>query len=54
MWSADGAAALDTFLEHARAMAAWYESRFNAVERQAAPCLDSPAWDSNPYVARHR
>jgi hypothetical protein len=33
------AAALDTFLEHARAMAAWHEARADAFERKASTLL---------------
>jgi hypothetical protein len=33
------AATLDTFLEHARAMAAWHEARADAFERKASTLL---------------
>jgi hypothetical protein len=33
------AASLDTFLEHARSMAAWYEARADAFERKASTLL---------------
>jgi hypothetical protein len=59
------AAALDTFLEHARAMAAWHEARADAFERKAStllgfvgvilvllPTLRTPITDAHGYRMR--